>query len=621
MGTEPFDRKLAAILYADVAGYSRLTGEDEEGTHRILSACLDSIAATIEEHGGKVMHYAGDAVLADFNTASIALACAVAIQKNIEVCNQGIPENRKVRFRIGVNLGEVIVDRNEIFGDGVNIAARLESLAEPGGICISQALRSAVGEKLPLDYDFLGEQHVKNIAQPVQAYHARLKPDSTIPLPDRRSRGFGGKRRIALVAIIAILIAATAVTATRLMTSSLASRDAALPIPKSPTIAVLPFENIGGEKSEEYFADGMTNDIITDLSKFSDLLVIASNTMFTYKGRAVDVQNVSRDLGVRYVLEGSVQRINNRLRINAQLIDGTTGHHLWAQRYDRFLEDVFALQNEIVQTIVTKLALKVSAVERERAFRKDTEDLESYDYVLRGREFLARTTRAANMEARRMFKKAIERDPRYASAYAGLGWTYRKAVGHGWTESPNEALQRAHDLAQKALSFKPNVDAYRLLGYVHLALGQHDLANDALERAIELNPNDWASHEMMGSVLLYSGYTEEAIEKFETTLRFNPVMDVDRLFELGLAYYLEGKLTESIRTLEQGLGRNPDNPFLHIAVAAAYASAERVEDAERAAAAVRRLHPFFRAESFGSRFKDPKDRESIAAGLRKAGLS
>jgi tetratricopeptide (TPR) repeat protein len=308
------------------------------------------------------------------------------------------------------------------------------------------------------------------------------------------------------------------------------------------------------------------------------------------------------------------------VRVNAQLIDATTGHHLWAERYDRDLKDLFALQDEIVQTIVTALAVKVDAVERERAMRKDTDSLEAYDYALRGWEYLARTTRSTNMEARQMFQRAIELDPRYASAYVGLGWTYRKAMGHGWTEFPGQALEQAHDLAQKALSLEESASAYRLLGYVYLPRRQYDLARRALERAIELNPNDWDSLSILGSVMLYTGRPDEAIQTYETTLRFNPAMEVDRLFELGLAYYLEMRYDDAIRTLEQGVGRNPNHPFLHIALAAAYAQAGHLEDAARATAAVRRLYPFFEVASFGTRFSNPADRASIAQGLRKAGL-
>jgi adenylate cyclase len=616
------ERKLAAILYADVAGYSRLTGEDEEGTHRRLSAYLDAITAAIEGYRGKVLHYAGDAVLADFTTVSDALTCAAAIQEDLKVRNQDLADDRKVQFRIGVNLGEVIADRGEIYGDGVNVAARLESLAKPGGICISEAVRSAVGNKLPLDYEFLGEQRVKNIAEPVKAYHAWLKPDAVLPAPEARPKVRQASQRLIAAGVAAIVLigAVIGLMAWFAPWRPTVQERAVLPLPNKPSIAVLPFDNLSGDQTQEYFSDGITNDIITDLSKFPSLFVIASNSVFTYKGKPIKAQDVSRELGVRYVLEGSVQRGGEKVRINAQLIDATTGHHVWAERYDRDLKDLFVLQDEIVRTIVRNLAVKVQSMERERTMRKATDSLEAYDYVLRGREYLGRTTLSTNLKAREMFQQAIELDPRYASAYVGLGWTYRKAVGHGWTEFPNQALEQAHDLAQKALDLEESADAYSLLGYIYLLRKQYDLASHALERAVELNPNDWDSLAILASVKLYTGRPDEAIQTFETALRFNPAVDVDRQLELGFAYYLASRYDASIKTLEQAVERNPDHPFLYIALAAAYAQAGRPEDAKRAAAAVRRLHPFFEIASFGTRYRDPQDRERIADGLRKAGL-
>jgi adenylate cyclase len=329
---------------------------------------------------------------------------------------------------------------------------------------------------------------------------------------------------------------------------------------------------------------------------------------------------VRKELGVRYVVEGSVQKAGEKVRVNAQLIDATTGYHLWAERYERNLRDLFVVQDEIVRSIVGALAVRVQEMERERAMRKATDSLEAYDYVLRGRNYLSRTTLSTNIKAREMFQRAIELDPRYASAYVGLGWTYRKAVGHGWTEFPNQALEQAHDLAQKAIDLEESAAAYSLLGYIYLLRKQYDLASHSLERAVELNPNDWDSLAILASVRLYAGRPNEAIQAFETTLRFNPAMDVDRLLELGLAYYLTARYDASIETLEQAAERNPNHPFLYIALAAAYAQAGLPDDASRAAVSVRRLHPFFEVASFGTRFRNPQDRERIAQGLRKAGL-
>ena len=343
---ERLPRKLAAILYADVAGYSRLTGEDEEGTHRRLSEYLDLISNAIAEHEGRVVHYAGDAVLADFGTVTEGLSCATFIQRKLTSRNQDLPDERQVQFRIGVNLGEVIVDRDDIYGDGVNVAARLESLAEPSGICISESVRSAIGKNLDLGYEFMGEQRVKNIEEPVRAYRVIMEE--------------GEKPKIIL------------------------TEEPTLNVPDKPSIAVLPFDNLSGDSEQEYFADGISEDLITALSRIRWFFVIARNSSFTYKGQAVEVTRVADELGVRYVIEGSVRKAANRVRISAQLIDATTGRHVWAERYDRSLADIFELQDEMAQTIVGAVEPELSAAERERAARKPPESLDAWETYQRG---------------------------------------------------------------------------------------------------------------------------------------------------------------------------------------------------------------------------------------------
>lgn len=626
MSEEPrrLQRKLAAILYADVAGYSRLTGQDEEGTHRRLSAYLDAITVAVNDHGGKVLHFAGDAVLADFTTVSDALTCAAAVQCDLKVLNQDLPENRRVEFRIGVNLGEVIVDRGEIYGDGVNVAARLEALAKPGGICIAGTVYDAIGTTLPLVYEFLGEQAVKNIDKPVRAYRAAWPPDLEPPSP-RVGAVVPERRRYAVAATVAAVVALFAAAGIIIWVApgfldTATEKAASLPLPDKPSLAVLPFTDLGNDPQQEYFSDGITNDIITDLSKFSSLFVIASNSVFAYKGTAATIQDVSRALGVRYVLEGSVQKSAGKVRVNTQLIDATNGRHMWAQRYELSMQDLFSVQDQIVQSIVGALAVKVADVERERVMRKDTDSLEAYDHVLHGRAYLARLTRSANLEARAAFQRAIDIDPRYAAAYVGLGWTYRAAMGHGWTEFPDRALQQAHDLAQQALRLESSAGAHGLLGAIYLARGQYELANDELQRAIALNPNDSESLSGLGSVMLYLGRTDEAVDAFHMALRFDPGMPADTLFELGLGYFLQTRYEHAIRTLEQGKARNPDNPFVHAALAAAYVRAGRSEEAAQEVVMVRRLHPFFEVAAFGTRFRNVQDRERVAQGLRDAGL-
>lgn len=616
------ERKLTAILYADVAGYSRLTGQDEEGTHLMLSDSLDTITALIERHKGKVLHFAGDAVLAEFASVVTALTCAVDIQLDLKIRNEDVPEDRRLEFRIGLNLGDVIVDRQEIYGDGVNVAARLEGLADPGGICISRSVLDQVKNKMDYGYESLGEQKVKNITEPVQTYRVILEPSTAGAIVGVKRLRLNRTQSVILAcALLLLVIAGTTVIWSNYFRPTPHVSESAIESRALPSIAVLPFKNLSGNPEQDYFSDGITEDIITDLSRFQSLFVIASSTVFTYKGQPVNVTTVSEELGVRYVLEGSVQRSGEKVRINAQLIDGTTGRHLWAERFARDFEDLFTLQDEIVQTIVGTLAIEVDVAERNRVMRKGTENLEAYDYVLRGREYRSRNTSSANAEARRLFQRAIELDSRYSSAYVNLGWCYFQSVRYGWTASPSEALQKANDLAQKALSLEESdAAAHRLLGTVYLKWQQYSLAASELERALKLNPNNADSYDALGAVRLYTGQSQAAIEAVETALRFNPNFDVTSYVHLGLAYYMIGRYDDAIKIIEKSLGSNPDLVVLYILLAAAHAQANHPDDAVRAAAEVRRRHPFFEAKSFGSAFRDSADRAKLAEGLRKAGL-
>ncbi len=628
MDENKVERRLAAILHADVVGYSRLMGQDEVGTHRVLSESLHAITALIESHGGKVMNLAGDAVLADFPSVVEALACAVDIQRDLKSRNENRPDDRKFEMRIGLNLGDVIVDHDDIYGDGVNVAARLQGVAEPGGICIARAVYEQVKGKMELDYESLGDQDVKNIVEPVAAYRVLLDPESTgATIGQKKTQHRRWRLAPAAIAGVTIVALPAIFFWNYYLPSSPAGVEPdsqSLEAPKTPakpSIAVLPFKNLSADSGDEYFTDGITDDIITDLSKFRDLFVIASNTVFTYKGKSVNVQEVSRELGVRYVLEGSIQKAGEKIRVNVQLIDGASGHHLWAERLVRGSDDLFALQDEIVRTIVATMATKVDAVERERIMRKGTKSLQAYDYVLRGREYRSRNTRAANAEAQKLFRKAIELDPRYGAAYVDLAWCYFNTVTFGWSQAPSQALEQVHELAQKALSLEASdYGAYRLLGVVYIKWMQYDLAIKNLTRALELNPNDADSHDAMGAARLYSGQSQAATESLETAIRFDPSPRPDVFIHLGLAYYLAGRYDDAIATLQQSLERTPNLTAHHVILAAAHAQAGHTADAERAANKVRRLDPFFEVDSFGTAFRNAADRDTIAAGLRKAGL-
>jgi adenylate cyclase len=599
--------------------------QDEEGTVKTLKRYRDIIAQLVRINRGRVVDSPGDNVLAEFGSVVDAVKCAVKIQEDLKARNTELSENRRMEFRIGVNLGDVIEEEERLYGDGVNIAARLEGLSDGGGVCISGTAFDHVKNKLSVGYEYLGEQTVKNIPDPVRVYRVLMEPEYAGKVIDKE-KPKPKKWRLAAIATVVVLVAVAGILIWNfylrppLMEPTSVDRMAVL-LPDKPSIAVLPFTNLSGNPNQDYFSDGITIDIITDLSKFREMFVIASNTVFTYKGKAVKVKDVARELGVRYVLEGSVQKVSERVRVNAQLIDATKGHHLWADRYDRNLKGLFAMQDEIVQMIVMTLSIELTHLEQDRAFAKATANLEAYDYVLRGWEYESRATRSANFEARKMFQKAIELDPDYSSAYVGLGKTHRNACLQGWAEVPTQAWKQTQALAQKAINLdESNAAAHGLLGEVYCYWGEYDLAIRELERALELNPNDWKSYVDRGRVMLWSSQPDEAIKSLEIALRFNPNMHPSQLMPLGLAYYLKERYDESIRTLERCIGRKPDSVWNHIVLAAAYSQAGRSEEAERSANMVLRLHPFFEVDAFGTAFRNPADRTRFAEGLRKAGL-
>ncbi len=460
------ERKLTAILCADVFGYSRLMGENEEATLRTLSSHRKLIDSLIEQHHGRFVNSAGDSVLAEFASVVNAVQCAVEIQTTLKAENANIPPERRMEFRIGVNLGDVMVDGEQIYGDGVNVAARLESLADPGGISISGTVHEQVRDKLALRYEDLGEQEVKNIARPVRVWRVLTEPargerlsTSTQRVPRKYVRG--GIFSLAGLAILAAVIVFVQHISLRAPTTTASippAQKPALPLPNIPSIAVLPFTNMSGDPQQEYFSDGLTDDLITDLSRGPGIFVIASTSTFTYKGKPVKVQEVGRELGVKYVLEGSVRKAGDEVRIDVQLVDATTGAELWAERYDRPLRDIFSLQDEIVRRIVTTLNLQLTLWEEHGILaRKRTDNLDAYDDFLRGLEYFWSSPK----EARQMFEKAIELDPKYADAYAWLGYNY--CVGWIFLLSPDpNALDRALQFAHGALRWMtPNLSLTR----------------------------------------------------------------------------------------------------------------------------------------------------------------
>ncbi|MEE8285614.1 MAG: adenylate/guanylate cyclase domain-containing protein [Gammaproteobacteria bacterium] len=580
---ERMPRKLAAILYADVVGYSRLTGEDEEGTHRRLSEYLDLISAFIEQHNGGVVHYAGDAVLADFGTASDSLTCAVAIQRDLASRNETLPDDRKLHFRVGVNLGEVIVDRNDIYGDGVNVAARLESLARPGGICISDAVRSAIGNKLAFEYEFMGEQRVKNIAEPVRTYRVRMDD-----------------------------VAAESFSSTE-----------SLELPEKPSIAVLAFDNMSNDPEQSYFSDGVAEDIITDLSKISSLFVVARNSTFAYKDQHVNVQEVGRQLGVRYVLEGSVRKAGNRLRITAQLIDTATGGHLWAERYDRDLTDIFEVQDEVTRKIVTALLPRLSPEDKQRTVSRVTGNMEAYDYFLRGRDQDVLDTRDANASARSMLGKAIELDPEFSLAHSYLARNYLISYNNRWGDDPEQSLKIGMELAQRAIALdKYNAHAHYAYAAAATWSKQHDQALVEAREAIAIDPNFSLGHEILGFTLLYIGQPREAIAAIQLAMRLDPLFRDVILHILAQAYYQLGEYEQAVAALKRRLIRKPESDISRVLLAASYGQLGEAEKGRMEWAHAIEVNPEYSLEHRRRvlPYKNPKDFEHIVEGLRKAGV-
>jgi adenylate cyclase len=572
-------RRLAAILSADVQGYSRLMGEDEAATVRTLTAHREVVAALVTDHRGRVVDAPGDNLLAEFPSAVDAVECAAAIQRALAARNATLPDHRRMEFRIGINLGDVIADGERIYGDGVNIAARVQDLAEPGGICLSGMIYDQVENKLAVAFDYLGEHAVKNIAKPVRAYRVRLAPPES-PAP-----------------------------------------AAALEPPKAPSIAVLPFNNMTRDPDQEYFSDGITEDLITDLSKLSGLFVIARNSTFTYKGKAVKVQQVGRELGVRYVLEGSVRKAGDRVRITAQLVEAATGHHVWAERYDRRLDDVFAVQDEITRSIVDVLAVTLTQRERRRRDQRPTDVLEAYDCLLRGFDRLRQTTREANLEARRLFEQAIALDSGYAEAHAYRAHTFFRDWSMGWSQD-RQTLDDGRDAAERALALDANLPvAHSTLGLVLLWKKEHDRALAAAERAVALAPSDAQGHWAVAEILSW-WRPDEAVPAVEKAMRLDPYYPASYLYTLGHACYLAHRHQDALTALGRVTSRNPDFLPAHALLAATYAELGRPEDARRAGQEVVRISPGVTVERMRGRlpYKDPAMLARAIAAFRAAGL-
>jgi adenylate cyclase len=623
------ERKLTAILCADVFGYSRLMGEDEEATLRTLTSHRKLIDSAIEQYHGRFVNSAGDSVLAEFASVVEAVNCAVEIQTGLKAENASLAPARRMEFRIGVNLGDVMAQGEQIYGDGVNVAARLESLADPGGICISSTVHDQIRNKLALNYQDLGPQQVKNIAEPVRAWRVLL--DGTIP--SRRTTQRRSYRRAGLFSLFGLAILVVAVVIVQQMSLKPPQTQAsippnekpALPLPSIPSIAVLPFTNQSGDPQQEYFSDGISDQLINDLARLPGLFVIARNSSFAYKGKTTQEREIGKELGVKYVLEGSVRKAANQIRIGVALVDASTGAQVWTDRFDRPLKDIFSVQDEIVGQVVTTLGLLLKQDELKlpnKIYSQPTGNLEAFDDLLRAAEYFWRFTKDDNAEARRWLEKAIELDPKSAGAHAFLGWNYLVAVHYQWSENPRSALERSSDLARKALVLDDsNSGALALLSFVDWTQGRFDQALAEARRAIAVNPNNADGYRALAEALEVNGMPEEAIHSAEKAMRLNPLGQDLYAYEIGLAYVLMGRFQDAIPVFKRLLMAYPNNLYAHVDLVIAYQELGRDEDARAEAAEVMRISPQFVVPPPENGFlKDMVLNKRYLGDLRKAGL-
>ncbi len=586
MAEERVQRRLAAILAADVAGYSRLMGVDEEGTLSALKELRRDLAdPKIKEHRGRIVKTTGDGLLVEFASVVDAVRCAVEVQYEMAERNVGMPEERRIQFRIGINLGDIIKDGRDIHGDGVNIAARLEALAEPGGICVNRVVRDQVRDKLDFAFEDAGEQRVKNIARPLRVY--RIRPG--------RSAG-----------------------------DTMGAAQPPLALPDKPSVAVLPFTNMSGDPEQEFVSDGIAEDVITALSRYPSLFVIARNSSFTYKGRAVDVKQVGRELGVRYVLEGSVRKAGNRIRVTAQLVEAGTGNHVWADRYDRDLADIFAVQDEITEAVTIAIAPAIADAELQRAVRKPPDSLDAWAAYQRGLWHLSEANPDDNTIAQKFFRQAIDLDPTFAGGYSGLALARLQAAAVYQKLGLLEAQSSAEALARRAVALDgADAEARSCLGWALQARGELQGALSEIERALGMSPNLAVAHGQRGATLIFAGRPKEGLAAVQTSIRLDPrdPFSAIRLLHIACGLYFSREYEEAIEAAKQLIRSYPDFPMIYRWPAAALGQLGRTAEAKEALdkavslapAAfdmyIRKRVPWFR----------PEDHAHLVEGLRKAG--
>ena len=631
MNTQDFKRKLTAVFSADVAGYSRLMGEDESATVKTLEAYKQVMFSLIKQHRGRVIDSPGDNLLAEFASVVDAVQCGVAVQKELQARNADLPENRKMQFRIGINLGDVIEEQDRIYGDGVNIAARLESCADPGGICISKTAFDQIETKLPLGYEYLGDQTVKNIAKPVGAYRVLMDPRVTVagakekkpPIPMWRRKGVLAGAVAVLIVIIGVAVWNFHLKAPRIEPAS--QEKMTFPLPDKPSIAVLAFTNMSGDPKDDLLGDGLAEGIINALAKSERILVIARNSTFTYKGKPVKVKQVAEEMGVRYVIEGSIQREGERVRITVQLVDALTGHHLFSERYDRDLKGILNLQDEITMKVLTAVRVKLTSGEQARINERGTKNLDAYLKVLEAAEHKGGTFNKERVQkAMKLLEEAIALDPEYAYAYSILATAYLDLVALGASDSPRESLLRAVELGKKAIALDEfNSSAHAHLAFPYMYLREFDKAISEAEKAISLSPSSATAYFALGFALANTGRNQEAIPMLEKSLRLSPVpVHSQVLILLAGSYLWLSQYEEAIATYKKVIQfYGPDHVMAHMGLAAAYVWTDREKEARAEGAEVMRIDPKFSVERFIKTLTyDQSRKDRLADAFRKAGL-
>ena len=587
--SDSLERKLAAILSADAVGYGRLMAEDDEATVRTLQGHRRKIERLVETFRGRVVDSPGDNLLAEFPSAVGAVRCAVQVQQALGAENQELPAGRRMPFRIGIHLGDVMVEGPRIYGEGVNLAARLEGLAAPGAICLSDLVYQQVRQKLDLPVTDLGEQELKNIEGPVHVFQIETESAS----------------------------------AERVASRSIAAARVALAPPEKPSLAVLPFYNLNGDPTQEFFSDGLTMDIMAELVRIPGLFLIGQDSMFTYKGTAAKPREVAREIGVRHVLEGSVRRDEKRIRVNARLVEAASGRHIWAERYDRDLVDVFAVQDEITDAVVTALDVALVGGENARSTRQHLRTPQALGVLYRGLELLHRFTREDMHEARCLFEEVIRLEPDSPLPYAEVAWTHYFDVERGWSQSPAESLRRMSELSHQSLE-RGDVQgyAYLMLGHMHLMRREHDEALTMGARALEDRPSCQAAWGLQANLLNYCGSPDEAIPLAKQSLRLSPVAQTFFPEVLATAHYLCGRFEEAMATAHEALALAPDSVDARVVLAASLVETGRREAARETAQGILSIDPRFTLERFSASqpYRDPTVLKHLVACLRQAGI-